>query len=380
MTEGNIAEGMSRLDEATAVALGEEFPEILPIGWCWCLMIDACALVRDYDRAAQWCRKLEEWSARMRVEFLNRSCRATYAGILVWRGIWEHAEQELVECAERLATLRPLMAADATVRLGELRRRQGRLEEAAEIFEQVAEHPLALLGLAEVCLDQGDATGARDRAEQYLREAPPHTVTLRSAGLELLIRAQATLGEEKRTTAALEELAAVARLVATAPLRASACFAAGVLASATGEYERARTAFEDATRLFHRSGAPFEAARARIELARALAGLSRSKDAVREMRAAATSLRRMGAAGEARRADALALTFTSQPTSGDSPLTRRECEVLRLVADGNSDRAIAIQLVLSEHTVHRHVANILTKLDRASRSAAVAEALRRGLI
>lgn len=380
VTEGEITEGMSRLDEATAAALGEDFPEILPIGWCWCYMIHACELVRDYDRAAQWCRRLEEWSARMRVEFLNRSCRATYAGILVRRGTWEQAEQELVECADRLAVIRPLMVADATVRLGELRRRQGRPEEAASIFEQTAEHPLALLGLAEVCLDQGDASRARDRAEQYLREAPPHAVTLRSAGLELLVRAQAALGELTRATTALEELEGVAKLVATAPLRASACFAAGVLASATGEYDRARTAFEDATRLFHRSGAPYEAARARIELARALAGLSRTSDAIREVRAAATSLRRIGAAGEAGRAEALASEFQRQPSGSDSPLTKRECEVLRLVADGDSDRTIAIHLVLSEHTVHRHVANILTKLDRSSRSAAVAEALRRGLI
>jgi DNA-binding NarL/FixJ family response regulator len=380
VTEGEITAGMSRLDEATAAALGEEFPEILPIGWCWCYMIHACELVRDYDRAAQWCRRLEEWSARVRVEFLNRSCRATYAGILILRGIWEKAEEELVECADRLATIRPLMVADATVRLGELRRRQGRLEEATKIFEQTAEHPLALLGLAEVCLDQGDAVGARDRAEQYLREAPPHAVTLRSAGLELLVRAQAAVGDQLRATAALEELDGVAKLVATAPLRASACFAAGVLALATGDRDRARTSFEDATRLFHRSGAPFEAARARIELARALAGLSRQADAVREVRAAATSLRRIGAAAEASRADALAVEFERESPPEDSPLTRRECEVLRLVADGNSDRSIAAQLVLSEHTIHRHVANILTKLDCASRSAAVAEAIRRSLI
>jgi DNA-binding NarL/FixJ family response regulator len=54
--------------------------------------------------------------------------------------------------------------------------------------------------------------------------------------------------------------------------------------------------------------------------------------------------------------------------------------VLRLVADGHSDRTVATHLVLSEHTVHRHVANILAKLNRTSRPTAVAEALRRGLI
>ncbi len=65
---------------------------------------------------------------------------------------------------------------------------------------------------------------------------------------------------------------------------------------------------------------------------------------------------------------------------GDSPLTARETEVLRLVASGLSNREIANSLVLSEHTVHRHVANILRKLTQSSRAAATAHAMRVGLI
>jgi pimeloyl-ACP methyl ester carboxylesterase/DNA-binding CsgD family transcriptional regulator len=65
---------------------------------------------------------------------------------------------------------------------------------------------------------------------------------------------------------------------------------------------------------------------------------------------------------------------------GDTPLTRRETEVLRLVAAGLSNREIASSLVLSEHTVHRHVANILRKLAQPSRAAAAATAARAGHI
>ena len=380
VAEGDVAEGMSRLDEAAAAALGGEFAEIWAIGWSCCCLIQACEQVRDYGRAGQWCRKLEEWSERMDVQFLNRVCRAHYAGVLIWRGTWIAAEQELTDAADRLAEMRPPMAAEAVVRLGELRRRQGRLDEAAETFEQVAEHPLALLGLGEVCFDRGDAAGARDRAEEYLRATPPQAGTLRAAGLELLVRAEAALGEADRAAGAAEELNAVARLVSTEPLRAAASFAAGVVAFAAGDRQRARTAFEDATRLFHRSGTPFEAARARIELARALAADSRTRDAIRETRSAATSLRRIGAAHEAARADALEPEFERLASAPLAPLTRRECEVLALVAKGNSDRAIAETLVISEHTVHRHVSNILTKLGCTSRSAAVAEALTTNLI
>ena len=164
--------------------------------------------------------------------------------------------------------------------------------------------------------------------------------------------------------------------------RASAKFARGVLSLAAGEHEQARTALEDATRLFHRSGAPFEATQARLELARALRGLGRTADAQREARAAGVSFRRLGAEREAERAEELvrALEITGTRVPDPSPLTRREQEVVRLVAEGKTDRAIASALTLSEHTVHRHVANILAKLDSTSRSAAVAEALRRRLI
>ena len=66
--------------------------------------------------------------------------------------------------------------------------------------------------------------------------------------------------------------------------------------------------------------------------------------------------------------------------NGDSPLSRRETEVLRLIAVGLSNREIASSLVLSEHTVHRHVANILQKLAQSSRAAAAAHATRVGFI
>ncbi len=72
---------------------------------------------------------------------------------------------------------------------------------------------------------------------------------------------------------------------------------------------------------------------------------------------------------------------TSPPEEVDgSPLSRRETEVLNLVATGLSNREIAAALVLSEHTVHRHVANILRKLAQSSRSAAATQAVRAGLI
>ena len=68
------------------------------------------------------------------------------------------------------------------------------------------------------------------------------------------------------------------------------------------------------------------------------------------------------------------------PGPTTNPLSSREVEVLRLVADGLTNQEIAERLFLSDHTVHRHLANILNKLSVGSRAAAVARATREGLV
>lgn len=384
VTEGEVREGLRCIDEAAAGALAEEFDDLLPTVWCCCYQIFACERLRDFDRAAQWCRRFEEWSERMRVPFANRLCRAHYAGILIRRGVWQSAEAELHECAEVLGEIRPPFSAEATVRLGELRRRQGHLDEAADIFGQVAEHPLALLGLGEVLLDRGDAAGAHDRAQEYLRAIPREALTLRIPGLELLVRATKLPAGEAAAVAALEELEAAASAVASDPVRASARLAAGKLACARGQREQARVAFEDALRFFQRSGTPFEAACVRLEVAAVLEAVGREEPARREIETALVAFRRLGAAGHVKRAEAMLGQMRVRYEPGRAAtgplrtLSNRELEVLALLAGGLSNPEIADRLVISEHTVHRHVANILRKLGLSSRTAAAALAGRHG--
>ena len=127
--------------------------------------------------------------------------------------------------------------------------------------------------------------------------------------------------------------------------------------------------------LLGRAGLPFEAARARVALSRTLRAAGRADAAHRELELAREAFAALGAAAEERRAVA---EMTSAPDEHDG-LSPREAEILTFVARGLSNKQIAAELTLSEHTVHRHVANILLKLDVSSRAAAAAYAARRGL-
>jgi ATP/maltotriose-dependent transcriptional regulator MalT len=244
-----------------------------------------------------------------------------------------------------------------------------------------------LLGRAALALDRDQPAEAAELADRYLRRFPGAGRVERSAGLELTIRAFARMGEFESATEALEQLRQIAERVRTRALLAALCSSEGTLAFALGQQDAARCSFEDALDLLAASDARFEAGRVRLDLAVALSALGRPDAARREIEAAIADFREMGADGERARAEAL-LAKLRQPRATlpadavDTPLSvlsQRELEVLALVAEGLTNRDIAQRLVLSDHTVNRHVANILRKLGLSSRAAAASLAGRYGL-
>jgi LuxR family transcriptional regulator, maltose regulon positive regulatory protein len=380
-SEGKVAEGIRLLDEASAAAVAGEISELWAVGRACCYVITACERIRDFDRADQWSQRMLEFAKRWRIPHIFAVCRAHYAGVLVWRGTWDEAEIEFDAAMRELARVRPGMGFEVAVRLAELRRRQGRLDEARALFREVEFHPLAQIGLAAVALDQGDASSARELAERFLRRLGSSNPLQRFVGTELLTNALMALGEDEPASVLVRELEELAVSIGTDPLRASALAAAGAVAVAGSDFETARLRYEDAVDLFQRSGAPFETARARIGLARVLGALGRAELAVQEARTALKAMQTMRAETESKNAAAVLreLGVDDAPASA-ATLSRREVEVLQLIAQGLSNAAIAERLVLSEHTVHRHVANILRKLAQSSRAAATAHAARAGLI
>jgi ATP/maltotriose-dependent transcriptional regulator MalT len=378
VNEGQVADGMGCLDEATAAALAGEFEEIVAAGWTFCFLLNACERVRDYERAAEWCRKVEEFSRAMKTNFVTLACRAHYGAVLTWHGRWREAERSLTE-AERLATERPSWGGLAIVRLADLRRRQGRFPEAEELLERRPGNPLAPVVMAELALDRGDASAAVELLEPALRRVPEVNRTLRAAPLEVMVRAEVATGDTEAAASHVTELRSIAESLGTRPLRASLSLAEGLVAEAAGDLATARESLEDAVELFASSGASFELARAQLALARILASLGRTDAAVRETRRAHTRLEEIGAAAEAARARDLlqslgASAKTIRATRRDQLLTPREIEILRLVSEGLTDAEVAAQLVLSKHTVHRHLQNAYARLGCSSRAAAVAKA------
>lgn len=339
-------QGFALLDEAAAAALAGDISDPYAAGLTCCYLISACDRVRDYDRAAQWCARLREFSTRQRFAILMTTCRLQYGSVLISRGEWADAEAELQAAIADLREVRPVVLPAAHARLGELRRRQGRTGEAVELFELAGSHPLALLGGAWIDVEQGNLPRALERARTYLRRFPEDALLERACANELLVRIAAASHETADAQQPLAELEKAAAKYELPLLRAAVLFARATLTAADGDDAHAAELMEDAADLYDSAGFVHEAATARRDL--------------EKTRSAATASRVL--------------------TTPNAPLTQREMEVLRLVAKGLSEREVADRLFISPHTAHRHLSNIRLKLNVTTQAAAVAHAARIGLI
>jgi DNA-binding NarL/FixJ family response regulator len=386
VTSGAVVEGLRELDEVNAAVLAGEMTDPMLIGLAGCYLIGACERIHDYERATQWCDRLKAFCKKWGYRPLFAVCRTQYAAVCLWRGAWDEAEEELTSAADELAVCRPAMTGEGLVRLGELRRRQGRLDEAMALFERCGSHPMASLGRATITFDRGDFKTAADLVERHLRRLPTRNCTERASALELMVRVCLEDDRTEEAAHAVAELQDIANEARTGPLRAVASVATALVAARSGDPRTAKAHLEDAVDLFHTSCAPFETARTRLELALVMKALGRPDTAAEEARLAISDLEPLGASLDLARARAL-LDGVLAAAPAPSPLipdrkglTRREIEILRLISTGLNNQAIAERLFISEHTVHRHVANTLSKLNASSRSAAVAQAGRLGLL
>jgi DNA-binding CsgD family transcriptional regulator len=321
---------------------------------------------------------VREFCRRWKFTNLFSACRIQYASLLTLRGEWAEAEREIEALRRHVERVQPRVVPIALIRLADLRRRQGRWEEADALLAESGTHYLAVLGCATLALERGEPGKAAELAEEYLQRIPTDDRTERVSGLDVLARARIAEGKL--------DLGSIAATVGTEPLQATVAHAEGCLLAASGDHRAACARLEESANLFERNRTPFEAARSRLQLAHAFLALGRRDPALIALRAAGTAFERVGAIRHAGAARAVLQELDLKPHGPIGPaaklgrLTPREIEVLRLVAQGLSDKESAARLKLSEHTIHRHVGNILTKTGLPSRAAAVAQAARSGLL
>ncbi|MFJ8659013.1 LuxR C-terminal-related transcriptional regulator [Streptomyces sp. NPDC093795] len=408
---GRRAEAVALLDDAMCAVSAGELSGMFT-GWLYCLALTQCMEAADFGRAVEWTNAAMEWCAppwpvhpptdgpEARTEPADAPpvsgpgrlpmavpsgenpfrgvCRAHRVEVLDLLGVWALAEAEARQACREVPVDCLESAAAAYYAAGDVQRRQGRLDAAAVSYGHA--HELGRIpqpGLALLRLAQGRAAAAVAGIDLALacRSDPQHDLL----GRARLLAARAEVALAVRDVpGAADSAAELDALAGDVPLlRALADTALGSVALARRS--------GDAPRLLRRALAgwlelrvPYEAAQVRMLLAAAGRAAGDEETARLELGTARAVFERLGAVPDARRAAALLSAGARRRLPGG--LTAREAEVLRLVASGGTNKDIARALVISEHTVARHLNNIFAKLGVGSRAAATAYAYAHGLV
>jgi DNA-binding CsgD family transcriptional regulator len=367
---GRVREGLARLDESMVVVTTQKLWPFV-VGIVYCGVILACSDAFEVARARQWTQALSEWKDQQPelVAFTGR-CLVHRAEIMQLGGAWADALEEARLAGKRFVETRNPAVGVAHYRQAELLRLQGDFEAAQEAYREASRsgwEPQP--GLAQLRLAQGKRESALTAIRRACAES---TEPLRRAALlpaQVEIALAATKVEEAR--AASLELREIAKQFESAMLDAIVAHAEGAVALAAGDAPSALTSLRRAQRIWLELDAPYEVARTRALIAEACAALGDGEASRLELEAARELFQRLGATPD------LARLSRASPRHG---LSERELEVLRLVASGKSNREIASALVISEHTVARHLQNIYAKLHLSSRAAATAFAFEHELV
>jgi DNA-binding NarL/FixJ family response regulator len=375
--QGRTEEGLRLVDETlAAVGAGELSPIVA--GIVYCNTIGFCRDVYEVRRAREWTAALTRWcNEQPEMIAHNGLCLVHRAELMTIEGAWAAALQEIERVGRRFrrGVLNQRALGHAAYREGEVHRLQGELREAETAYKDAARfgrEPQPGLALLRLAQGKGDVATATIRRALDETTLPLRRAALLPARVEIAL----AVGEVDEARAASGELDAIAERQQSDLLKASAAQAKGAVALAEGDAGGAITALREASRTWQELEAPYDVARARVLLALAFSELDDDDEAAAEFEAARDAFASLGARRDAADVD----TLWGRAQADDHGLTAREIEVLRLVASGKSNRAIASELVISERTVARHVQNIFTKLRISSRAAASVFASEHGLL
>lgn len=377
LASGDVSAGTDRLDEAMAAATGGDVRSLEVIGDITCLAIGAFELSADWQRIEQWGQVMDTWIRSHDDIPVLGFCYACCAEMFLCSGAWDEAEGMLTEGLTALeAAGHRSRCVHPAAKLAELRLTQGRLEEADQLLSGFEDLPEAAHGIARLQLLRGELALAGATVHRRLNRIGDDNV-LAAPFLAMLVEVQLAQGDAEAAAASADRLDAVA-------LRSGLDRIVGAAAHARGRVSLARSLSDAATHLeaalaaYASGGMSVDAARMRLDLARALEE-QHSDVAVGEARTALAEFERVGAPREADAAAELLRRHGVRGRTGPKDsglLTRREKDVLPLVAEGLTNAEIAARLHLSTKTVGHHVSSILAKLGVRSRGEAGAWALR----
>jgi ATP/maltotriose-dependent transcriptional regulator MalT len=375
--QGRVDEGLKLLDEAmVAVTSGQVSPFFA--GAVYCGVIAACEEAFEPRRAQEWTNALTRWcDAQPQLVSFTGRCLAHRAGIKQLRGAWADALDEAVLARERCeqAMNRPA-AGQAYYQQAELHRLRGDYAAAEGAYRDASRYgrePQPGLALLRVAQGEAEAGAAALRRALAETAEPLQRAALLPAYVEVAL-VQDQVDNAASASAELDEIDA---RYDRPMLRAIAAQVRGSVELARGEPEAALRSLRTAWQVWEELDAPYEGARVRLLVGLACRALGDEDGAGLELEAARAAFGAVGAEPDVRRVDSL--SGRAQKT-GDTGLSARELEVLRLLASGRTNRAIAAELVVSEHTVARHVQNIFRKLGVSSRTAATAFAFEHDLV
>jgi ATP/maltotriose-dependent transcriptional regulator MalT len=341
-------------------------------------VIAGCEEAYELRRAREWTEALAHWCDEQpdMVAFTGR-CRVHRAEIMLLHGAWQDALDEARRARARSEqAMNQAAAGQALYQQGEVLRLRGDLRAAEDAYRdasRLGHEPQP--GLALLRLAQGDAGAAAAAIRRALNETadPLQRTRILPAYAEIMVG----VGAVPDARRAADELGEIVTSFESTMLRAVAERVRAGVALAEGDAETALVSARRSCQIWQELDAPYEVARTRGLIGAACRAVGDDDTATLELEAARLAFAELGARADLARVESLLQDGDDRDTHG---LTRRELEVLRHLATGMSNRQIASALVVSEHTVARHVQNILRKLHVPSRAAATAYAFEHDLL
>ena len=377
LQQGLMEQGLALLDEAMVAVISGELSPIMT-GLIYCSVIDSCMQVYALARAREWTFALTRWcEGQPQLVAFTGTCLVHRAEIMELQGAWPNAMKEAQRACSRVARqIAQQPPAAAFYRRGELCRLRGDFALAEEAYREASQRgfePQPGLALMRMAQGQGDVAAAAIRRIVNATAERLARAKLLPAYIEIMLESGAV--DEARD--ACREITEIADSFAGSALSAMAAHARGSVLLAEGDPEAAfsflRTAFE----FWQQAEAPYLIARTRELMGMACRALCDEEAARLELEAARTTFYRLAAAPDLDRLMARAKDATSTRHRG---LTKRELQVLRLVAAGKTNKDIASELFVSRRTIDRHVSNLFGKLDVSSRAGATSYAFRHKLV